>query len=361
MSKLHDAIGETYKVIRGYLNSEEAIQVGKNFKQRVKEKGLSNDAVGFVDNCVSEYNSPELSAILSEKTVVLNELLGKKVIPSYCFTRMSYTGSSLPRHKDRPSCEISLSIHLLGDTPWAFGIVNSQGDDVEVILEPGDAILYDAPNATHFRSEYTGEYYVQSFHHYVYLEGEFSNMAFDGGLRRDLDTRNYIKHYPKALPAHFCEDVINFVNSPTNASRWDQSDTVNYTEGVRTCTELVLKEYDYIDDIIYFYVKKYIDEYANEVPFFTCKKDSGYTVLRYGKGNEFKYHTDQCLEYNRASTMIINLNDDYVGGQLNFHNDLVSYELGKGDVVIFPSSYAYPHKINPISDGVRYSIVTWLV
>lgn len=362
MSKLHNVMGDTYKVIKGYLNREEAIQLAENFKVRAEEKSLGNAAAGFVENCVSEYNCPELLAVLCEKTTFLNELLGEKVIPTYSFTRMSYTGSVLPRHTDRPTCEVSLSIHLWGDTPWAFGIVDSEGNDVEIILEPGDAILYDACNAEHFRAAYTGECYIQTFHHYVYLNGELSSNGFDSGVRGLLDVRNYIKHYPKAFPTDFCKDIINYVSSPTNRDRWKRSDVIGDYKEMRTCSEIqILPNRDtHIDNLIYYYVKKYIGIYSDDVNFFNCKQDSGYTILRYEVGNEFQYHCDHCLEYNRASTMIINLNDDYVGGQLNFTEDLVTYDLGAGDIMIFPSSYVYPHKIRPITKGIRYSIVTWL-
>ena len=32
----------------------------------------------------------------------------------------------------------------------------------------------------------------------------------------------------------------------------------------------------------------------------------------------------------------------------------------KGDLLIFPSNFLYPHKITPITKGVRYSYVSWV-
>ena len=34
-------------------------------------------------------------------------------------------------------------------------------------------------------------------------------------------------------------------------------------------------------------------------------------------------------------------------------------KLNAGDLVIFPSNFLYPHKISPVTDGVRYSYVSW--
>ena len=35
-------------------------------------------------------------------------------------------------------------------------------------------------------------------------------------------------------------------------------------------------------------------------------------------------------------------------------------KLGKGSIVFFPSNFMYPHGIQPITKGTRYSIVSWL-
>ena len=34
-------------------------------------------------------------------------------------------------------------------------------------------------------------------------------------------------------------------------------------------------------------------------------------------------------------------------------------EIGKGDLLIFPSNFLYPHRVDPVTKGVRYSYVSW--
>ena len=34
-------------------------------------------------------------------------------------------------------------------------------------------------------------------------------------------------------------------------------------------------------------------------------------------------------------------------------------ELKTGDLVMFPSNFMYPHSVQPILSGTRYSIVCW--
>lgn len=355
MSKLHDILGNGYKVIRGYLPKEEALELGKEFLNSAKEDGYGNHAEKFVSNCQSEYNYPSHAAVLAEKTSHLNEILGEKVVPSYCFSRVYYGGSSLPKHTDRESCEVSLSINLYSDKEWSFYV----GGD-EIILEPGDAVLYDGPNAEHWREEYDGEFYVQSFHHYVFLKGKHSNLVFDRD-RAELDLKNYIKVYNNFVPDSLCDEIIEYIEKPQLADRWAPAQVTDYTEGVRVCNSFNFLSEDPLDSKIYDYVVKATQKYASTFPYFNIKNDAGYTALKYIPGGKFEYHTDQCDEYNRAVTMIINLNDDYSGGRLEFFDNLHHVDMKKGDVIVFPSSFTFPHSITPLTDGTRYSIVTWLV
>ena len=51
-------------------------------------------------------------------------------------------------------------------------------------------------------------------------------------------------------------------------------------------------------------------------------------------------------------------NDNYKGGKLIFFGDK-EIDLKAGDLVIFPSNFLYPHQITPITEGIRYSYVSW--
>jgi len=53
------------------------------------------------------------------------------------------------------------------------------------------------------------------------------------------------------------------------------------------------------------------------------------------------------------------LNDDFEGGEfVMFGNDII--KLKQGDVLIFPSTFMYPHKVNTIKKGIRDSFVSWV-
>jgi predicted 2-oxoglutarate/Fe(II)-dependent dioxygenase YbiX len=52
------------------------------------------------------------------------------------------------------------------------------------------------------------------------------------------------------------------------------------------------------------------------------------------------------------------LNDDYEGGQFVLFDDYI-IDTKKGDIIIFPSNFMYPHRVEKITSGIRYSFVTW--
>ena len=88
-------------------------------------------------------------------------------------------------------------------------------------------------------------------------------------------------------------------------------------------------------------------------------------LLKYVVGNFYKRHIDAFHKVNRQLSFIINLNEDYIGGELIFyypHDQQFAYskvELKTGDLIMFPSNFMYPHSIQPITSGTRYSIVCW--
>ena len=57
-------------------------------------------------------------------------------------------------------------------------------------------------------------------------------------------------------------------------------------------------------------------------------------------------------------SFIMNFNDDYEGADLFFWEDTI-VKLGKGDIVMFPSNWLFPHGVTEATKGKRYSAVCW--
>ena len=64
---------------------------------------------------------------------------------------------------------------------------------------------------------------------------------------------------------------------------------------------------------------------------------------------------------------IINLNENYEGGDVVFYDptdskkEIKRVRCKKGTIIFFPSNYLFPHSIEPITKGTRYSLVSWLI
>jgi len=94
----------------------------------------------------------------------------------------------------------------------------------------------------------------------------------------------------------------------------------------------------------------------------------GYSYVRLNKydvNTEMRLHCDHIktlfdgtIKGNPTLTMLGALNDNYSGGELvMFDSEII--ELKAGNIMIFPSTFLYPHQVLPVTKGVRYSYVSW--
>lgn len=156
-----------YIILRGFFSRQVAEHLGSLVIEE-KESGsmFYNDAQ--VEKAFFKYNLPILRAFHLHETERVSRLCNKALVPTYCYTRVYEKESELLSHRDRKECEFSVTIHLQGDYPWDFFIENKHtGQEVGILLEPGDAVIYKGCEVSHFRKPFLGTWYVQSFFHYV--------------------------------------------------------------------------------------------------------------------------------------------------------------------------------------------------
>jgi predicted 2-oxoglutarate/Fe(II)-dependent dioxygenase YbiX len=116
------------------------------------------------------------------------------------------------------------------------------------------------------------------------------------------------------------------------------------------------------------YIKSEIERlysfYKIKFPLMSSHKINQIDLLKYSVGGKYEPHTDHYTTSARHLSIIINLNDGYEGGDLIFtdqkEKEIKRLKLSKGSIVFFPSNFMYPHSIQPITKGTRYSIVAWL-
>jgi predicted 2-oxoglutarate/Fe(II)-dependent dioxygenase YbiX len=116
------------------------------------------------------------------------------------------------------------------------------------------------------------------------------------------------------------------------------------------------------------YIKKEIERlysfYKIKFPQMESSIINQIDLLRYTVGGKYNVHTDHGTDSPRHLSIIMNLNNEYEGGDLVFtdqkEKEIKRLKLDKGSIVFFPSNFMYPHSIQPIIKGKRYIIVSWL-
>lgn len=178
----------------------------------------------------------------------------------------------------------------------------------------------------------------------------------------------YIIEFKNSIPEILCEQIIylfekeekfsgmtirglqkNILDSddfiiPKKTENWDKIETFLHKE-------LSAKIVNYLDSI-----NKYSSNYHGNSKFFT----ENFLIRKYNKNNgKYTFHVDEHPNKNRILTFIWYLNNIENGGETEFHNNIkINPEQGK--LLIFPSSWIYPHTSKvPISDD-KYAIIGWI-
>lgn len=118
--------------------------------------------------------------LLVDATPFIQDAVGEIVLPTYSYARMYKNGDELVPHKDRPACEISITLHLGSDgVEWPIYFTKPDGNVVGANLHPGQAIIYLGCVSEHWRNVYEGDDYAQVFLHYVRSRGPNGKYYFD--------------------------------------------------------------------------------------------------------------------------------------------------------------------------------------
>lgn len=103
-------------------------------------------------------------------------------------------------------------------------------------------------------------------------------------------------------------------------------------------------------------VKHYAEQFCFEI---NTEKSQSYTILKYSIGQQYVNHLDRSERTPRTVSAVGYLNDEYVGGDVNFDKINFTYKPSAGDIVVFNSDEPYTHASLPISEGVKYAVVNW--
>lgn len=169
-----------YKLIKNFL-SEDELNICKKYlimKHRANNSEFDERQMATSTNDSYWYGDPLIESLLLIKTKKMQVETGLELVPTYGFSRVYTYLATLDKHKDRPECEVSVTV-MVGSSgePWPIYM-----DGNEFNLQPGDAAIYLGCEVEHWRKEFEGDWHAQFFLHYIDKNGPYKdqNLIADG-------------------------------------------------------------------------------------------------------------------------------------------------------------------------------------
>lgn len=185
----------------------------------------------------------------------------------------------------------------------------------------------------------------------------------------DKNIKDYIKVYENIIEKDLCDAAVN---SLSKEEIWEDHYYHNNTTDERVAFENDLQmswnnisEKQDIQNKLYTAIEKYI---IHDLKCDWFAGWRGYSPIRFNRYKENKKMNLHCDHIHDLFGPGINgipilsivgeLNSNYEGGEFVMWDTVI--KIPAGSVLIFPSNFMYPHKVNPVTSGTRYSYVSWV-
>lgn len=184
----------------------------------------------------------------------------------------------------------------------------------------------------------------------------------------DKDLRSYLKIYKGFLDLKQCKKTVKELKAAVYHKhayydvKKDDHKTFNTDlsvtyQNVSTTPYLMKRTWDSLEQYI-----------LKDFNFDWHSGWNGYMQIRFNKyevGTEMRNHCDHIhslFDGMRKGVPILTilgiLNEDFEGGELVMFDD-EKLDVKTGDLLVFPSNFLFPHRVDPVTTGVRYSFVSW--
>ena len=189
------------------------------------------------------------------------------------------------------------------------------------------------------------------------------------GYIMDTNIESYLKVY-QVLSEEECIKTVNALEEKDKEFQTHQfynsaENTYHSYEHELSVTYSQIETKDLIMEKIWNTLKKYVEDLDMKGWFVSWNGYSEVRFNRYRTDTQMKLHCDHIhsmFDGQRKGiptlSILGSLNNDYKGGELVFWGDKV-VELKAGEIMIFPSNFLYPHEVKLVTEGTRYSYVSW--
>jgi len=143
----------------------------------LESKINKNKDLSVPDALASIQSNVFSDTILENVWPFLENIIKEELIPTYSYLRLYKNNNILPKHIDKTSCEISMTIQLGRSHNYVWPIFIGKN---KFELAEGDGIIYKGYEVPHWREKCKGPdgyYSGHLFLHYVKANGKFKELA----------------------------------------------------------------------------------------------------------------------------------------------------------------------------------------
>jgi hypothetical protein len=374
MNTIQEFQQKGYVHLKDFLNKDNCKELTNELNRLVKEQKTIQDEQCPKSQAV--HGALVFDNLLEQLLPHFEAASGLKLYPTYSYARLyNEQGEVLENHRDRPACEISASVTLgfEGDV-WSIYMGDDEDKTINVSkidMKVGDAVMYRGCDKWHWREPYVeGKWQAQVFLHYVDQNGPHAEWKYDKrkslGLSKTI--QNEIQPFDEcykvegAISEDFCKRIIAEYSKPEVEKLPPEIGNIagNVDLNIRNVQRLQMPLFAGIGATltaiglqVNHQVWQYHITHSNQSEF-----------LMYDIHGKYETHTDTFharSNETRKLTVLAFLNDDFEGGKFyiqNSHQRMYPQQT-PGTVLVFPSFM--PHGVEPVTKGVRYSVVTWMI
>jgi predicted 2-oxoglutarate/Fe(II)-dependent dioxygenase YbiX len=372
-----------YVHLKDFLDKDSCAELVTELRRLVDDGKTVKDAQCPLSQAI--HGAPTFDSLLEQLTPHFEKASGKKLYPTYAYARLYAPGDELKIHTDRPACEISatLTLGFEGNVwPIFMGDYSEPEKGRKAIAEyekevwltnehqinmgVGDAVLYRGMEKVHWREPYKeGQWQAQVFLHYVDADGPHAEWKYDkrSKLSHHKEPEYMYWHFPDAMTPEVAKKLIESLESQAQGedAGIGAGTTGIVNKKVRDVKKVNLPSYRGIGATMVG-----LGMAANHQAWkFDVTHSNQTDYLKYDVEGHYHAHVDTFINPNepecRKLTILMFLNENFEGGKLFIQNghEKIYPPQGAGTCLVFPSFMV--HGVEPVTKGIRRSVVTWLV
>jgi predicted 2-oxoglutarate/Fe(II)-dependent dioxygenase YbiX len=175
-----------------------------------------------------------------------------------------------------------------------------------------------------------------------------------------MDLNEFV-HVFNIVPKKICEDLIEAYESDDEWKMHAWYDNVADEKQSKHKKELDVLYNKNLDILKPFILSALLEYYTKTKLSNLVSNHSNIRLNKYKTGTVMSEHFDLIRRNKNDGIPVLTflgcLNDNYDGGKFVLNNKVI--ELKQGDIIVFPATFLYPHRVEEVTKGTRYTFVTW--